>query len=75
MGQFKPIWLYNNTLYKILTKILVNRINPFMELISPLQGSFTPSRRSIDYVILVQENFHFISRNKDYEGLFAIKIS
>ncbi|KAK3230021.1 hypothetical protein Dsin_001902 [Dipteronia sinensis] len=51
-----------NTLYKIIAKIIVNRIKPCLpDIISPSQSAFVAGRRIGDNIILVQElmrNYH-----------------
>lgn len=55
MKEFRPISLCN-VAYKIITKVLVNRLRPFLsDLIGPLQGSFIPGRGTRDNTILAQE--------------------
>ena len=54
LGNYGPISLCN-TVYKIVTKILVARIRPLLDnLVSPLQSAFVPGRRSVDNAIVVQ---------------------
>ena len=54
IGNFIPISLCNSV-YKIITKIIVGRIRPLLEkLISPYQAAFVPSRKGVDNVIIVQ---------------------
>ena len=74
LGNFRPISLCNTT-YKIVTKIIVARIRPYLEnLISPLQSAFVPGRKGIDNAIIVQELVHTISKKKGNVGYMAIKI-
>ncbi|GFZ01673.1 hypothetical protein Acr_15g0002820 [Actinidia rufa] len=64
-----------NTIYKIVTKLLVSRIRPFRnELISPLQTSFMPGRSGSDNVILVQEVIHHLKYKKSRSGHIGIKL-
>ena len=74
LGNYRPISLCNTT-YKIVTKIIVNRIRPVLgNLISPMQTAFVPGRRGTDNAIIVQELIHSISKAKGKEGYMAIKI-
>ena len=55
-----------NASYKILAKLLANRIKPLLgKLISPLQGGFVKGRHLIDNVIHVQEAIHSSSQRKE----------
>ena len=74
LGNYKPISLCN-TVYKIVTKIIVARLRPYLEkLVSPLQSAFVPGRKGIDNAIIVQELIHSISRKKGAVGYMAIKL-
>ena len=74
LRNYRPISLCNTT-YKIVTKIIVNRIRPVLgNLISPMQTAFVPGRRGTDNAIIVQELIHSISKAKGKEGYMAIKI-
>ena len=53
LGNYRPISLCN-TVYKVITKIIVARLRPFLEkLISTLQTAFVPGRKGIDNAIIV----------------------
>ena len=53
LGNYKPISLCN-TVYKMITKIIVARLRPYLEkLISPIQIAFVSRRKGIDNVIIV----------------------
>ncbi|GLT61796.1 hypothetical protein SLA2020_344780 [Shorea laevis] len=72
--QFRPIGLCN-TSYKIISKILVNKIKPFLDsLISPYQASFVPGRKGIDNVIILQELVYSFSKKKGRKGDMIIKL-
>lgn len=74
LGNYRPISLCNTT-YKLVSKIIVNRIRPVLgDLISPVQTAFIPGRRGTDNAIIVQELIHLISKVKGKEGYMAIKI-
>eukprot|EP00253_Pinus_taeda_P022451 PITA_22451 len=56
--RFKPISLCNAS-YKILAKLLANRIKPLLKmLISSAQGGFVEGRHILDNVIQVEETIH-----------------
>ena len=74
MAAFRPISLCN-TVYKIVTKIIVKRMrNLFPNLISPLQTAFVPGRLGLDNMITAQEIIHTISGKRGQVGYMAIKI-
>ena len=74
LGNYRPISLCN-TVYKIVTKILVARLRPFLDaLVSPLQAAFVLGRRGIDNAIIAQEVIHFISKKRGNEGYMVLKI-
>ncbi|OMO86355.1 reverse transcriptase [Corchorus capsularis] len=74
LSQFRPISLCN-TIYKLVTNILVLRLRPFLnKLICPLQSSFIPGRQGIDNVVIVQELIHTMKKTKGARGWMAIKI-
>ena len=64
-----------NTVYKMITKIIVARIRPLLpDLVSPLQTAFVLGRKEVDNAIIVQEMIHTISRKKGRTRVMAIKI-
>ncbi|XP_030964492.1 uncharacterized protein LOC115985719 [Quercus lobata] len=74
LGNYCPISLCN-TVYKIVSKIIVARLRPHLDkLISPLQSAFVPRRRSVDNAIVVQEPIHTISNKKGKVRYMAIKV-
>ena len=74
LGNYRPISLCN-TVYKVVTKIIVARLRPFLDkLISPLQMAFVPSRKGIDNVIIAQGIIHSLGKKKGKTGYMALKI-
>ncbi|GMJ11399.1 hypothetical protein HRI_004809100 [Hibiscus trionum] len=64
ISQYHPISLCT-VLYKIITKILVNRLKPLLDgLVSQNQVSFVPGRQITDNIILAQEIMHSMARKK-----------
>ena len=74
MGNYRPISLCN-TVYKVLTKIIVAKLRPYLgKLISPLQTTFVLGRKGTDNVIIAQKLIHSLSKKKGKTGYMAIKI-
>lgn len=72
--QFRPIGLCN-VAYKIITKVIVNRLKPVLPfLISNTQASFVPRRQITDNVVIMQEVLHTMRKKQGKKGLRAIKI-
>ncbi|XP_057747959.1 uncharacterized protein LOC130967155 [Arachis stenosperma] len=74
MKDFGPISLCN-VVYKIITKVLTNRLRPFLpDIVSPLQGGFIPGRGAPDNIIVAQEILNFMKHTKSKKGTLAFKI-
>ena len=74
IGNYRPISLCNSV-YKIISKVIVNRLRPHLEnIVSPFQTAFISGRRGTDNVIIMQELIHTIGRAKGRKGYMAIKI-
>ncbi|XP_052112461.1 uncharacterized protein LOC127744218 [Arachis duranensis] len=72
--QLRPISLCNVS-YKVVTKILANRLRSVMnKLVRPNQCSFIPGRQSADNIIITQEVIHSMRNKKGGKGWMAIKI-
>ena len=72
--QFRLISLCN-TLYKLVSRILVQRLKLFMaEVTNPCQAGFVPGRRTSDNIILVQEVIHTLKYRRGRTRYVAIKL-
>lgn len=59
MKGFRPLSHCNSTTYKLLSKVIANRLKEVMRgLISLYQASFVPGRPSLENVIHCQEHIH-----------------
>lgn len=72
--KFRPISLLN-VAYKVLAKVLVNRLRPHLQsLTGPWQSSFLAGRSTVDNIILTQEAVHSMARLKGERGAMVLKI-
>lgn len=73
-SHFRPIGLCN-VAYKIITKMIVNRLKPHLPfLISNTQASFVSGRQITDNIVIVQEVIHTMRKKQGKTGFMAIKI-
>ncbi|GJU11275.1 reverse transcriptase [Tanacetum coccineum] len=75
IGQFRPISLCN-FVYRVISKVMANRLKPFMHcLISPQQSAFIPGRLIQDCMIVANEAFHYIrNKKKGEQKVMALKL-
>jgi hypothetical protein len=72
--HFRPISLCNIS-YKIISKILANRLkNVLLKIISPLQSAFVPNRNIQDNSILAHELIHTFKNKKGKKGFMFLKM-
>ena len=74
LAHYRPISLCNVS-YKLVTKIIVNRIKDFLpSIIAPTQSSFVPRRQITDNIVIVQEVLHTMKSKYSGKGMMAIKL-
>ncbi|GMJ00023.1 hypothetical protein HRI_003671500 [Hibiscus trionum] len=74
ISQFQPIGLCT-VVYKILSKVVVNRLKPFLpDWITENQTSFVPGRSITDNIVIAQEIIHSMRTRKGKMGWFDIKV-
>jgi hypothetical protein len=72
--HFRPISLCNIS-YKIISKILANRLKKVLpKIISPLQSTFVPNMNIQDNSILAHELIHTFKNKKGKKGLMFLKM-
>ncbi|KAL5578571.1 hypothetical protein UlMin_020270 [Ulmus minor] len=73
-NHFRPISVCN-VAYRIISKILANRLKPILDkLICPIKNSFIFGRSIHENSILLQEAIHSMKKKKDARGWMALKI-
>lgn len=65
MSDFRPISLCN-TVYKIVTKVIANRLKLFLNhVISNEQSGFAPRRSIVEGIIIAHETLHTSRKTKN----------
>lgn len=72
--DFRPISL-NNVFYKIITKILTNRLKSVIHnLVRPKQNGFLTGRSTFDNILAVQEFAHTLKTDTQHPPRMLIKV-
>jgi hypothetical protein len=64
-----------NVVYKLITKVRVNRLRPFLDdLIGSLQSSFITGHSTSNNALIAQEVMHFMYKTRGKQGYLTAKI-
>ncbi|KAL5561445.1 hypothetical protein UlMin_031192 [Ulmus minor] len=74
INHYRPIAVCN-VIYKVISKLLADRLRPFLSsLICPTQNAFVPGRSIHDNSVLIQEVIHAMKKKKGTKGWMGMKI-
>jgi len=75
LANFRPISLCT-TIYKLCTKLLVLRFQPFLDkIISPSHKGFVPGRQILDAIITTHETIHSMAKSRILGMVLKLDIS
>ena len=78
VNDFRPITLCNSS-YKIISKILVNRLKPILgSIVSEFQNAFVPGRQMVDNCLVAHEVINWVKKRKKgtlYAGILKVDLS
>ncbi|XP_074308855.1 uncharacterized protein LOC141643553 [Silene latifolia] len=74
MAEFRPISPCN-VIYKIVSKVLANRLKRFLgDIVSENQSAFVPGRLITDNILVAFELFHYMKNSRGGGGHMALKL-
>ena len=75
VSKYRPISLCN-VLYKILSKVIANRLKPILNsIVSEAQSAFTADRLITDNILIPFESLHYMKTQcSGKEGYMALKL-
>ena len=75
VSDFRPISLYN-VIYKIISKVIANRLKPLLDsIISETQSAFIADRLIADHILIAFESLHHMKTNcTRKKGFMAMKL-
>ena len=68
--HFRPI-SYCNFIYKVISRVMVNRLSPFLGgMIIENHSAFVARRQIHDNIMVAQEVFHYLKKEKKKERMW-----
>ncbi|XP_026399373.1 uncharacterized protein LOC113295237 [Papaver somniferum] len=72
--NYRPIALCN-VLYKVVAKIITNKLSPLLDnLIDKTHSAFISGRQILDNIVVAKEIFHSMHTSNSKQGVFALKL-